>query len=935
MKSIQTKLIFVISAILLVVVASFLLSSTGMTNAMLNNDSDRILLSAADYYANIIDDNFRSTEQSVGTIYNYAIKRAQTYRDFLYDSQERDRYTYDVSELGKSIAENTRGAMAVYLRYNPVDYGPISGFWYTINLNDSSWQPSIPTDMSLYEPDDVEHVGWYYIPVSTGRSMWMDPYYNANLGVDMISYIIPYYFEGYEVGIIGMDISMELLEESVAEVTVYENGRAFLISTDGDLIYHEDYPQGIDFENLSTQEQKYFSDVLNEELDVVNLFAGRDGTQQKLVLKELKNGMILGIYAPVSEINAPQSALLKQQLMLSVVIFILATVIMMLWVRSITRPLKKMTAVAEHYANGNFDEEMSVQGEDEIGILSRSLQTMSTSLKQQIEIADSANRAKSEFLSNMSHEIRTPINAVLGMNEMILRDTKDKKILDYAGNVRSAGRTLLSLVNTILDFSKIESGKMEILPVVYDTASLINNLVNSISERARDKGLKLNIRIDETIPSVLFGDDVRVSQVIMNLLTNAVKYTKEGSVTLSISTDSRTEEEIRLAVKVSDTGIGIRREDMDKLFESFARIEEKRNRNIEGTGLGMAIVSRLLQMMDSKLEVESTYGEGSAFSFVIKQKIIDQEPLGDYRERVRENQSRQSEEECPRMEGARILVVDDYDMNLSVMRNFLGLYGIVPDLAASGTEAIEAVNRKDYHIIFLDHMMPGLDGIETLARLKEYHLIKEGMVVIALTANAVVGARDTYMQAGFDDYLTKPIEVKKLEETLLHYLPKDLVHYDKPPETPAEEEKAGEEEVSDDTETPKIEEADDDAFAAALEKMGISVEEGLVYSADSMEIYREVLASFVEKSAERGDDLAADFEKKDWKAYQILVHSFKSGSRTVGAMEVSEQARALEMAAKEGDTAYVEEHHAAFLERYRKLTEGIRDLLKKQPDQRV
>ena len=935
MKSIQTKLIFVISAILLVVVASFLLSSTGMTNAMLNNDSDRILLSAADYYANIIDDNFRSTEQSVGTIYNYAIKRAQTYRDFLYDSQERDRYTYDVSELGKSIAENTRGAMAVYLRYNPVDYGPISGFWYTINLNDSSWQPSIPTDMSLYEPDDVEHVGWYYIPVSTGRSMWMDPYYNANLGVDMISYIIPYYFEGYEVGIIGMDISMELLEESVAEVTVYENGRAFLISTDGDLIYHEDYPQGIDFENLSTQEQKYFSDVLNEELDVVNLFAGRDGTQQKLVLKELKNGMILGIYAPVSEINAPQSALLKQQLMLSVVIFILATVIMMLWVRSITRPLKKMTAVAEHYANGNFDEEMSVQGEDEIGILSRSLQTMSTSLKQQIEIADSANRAKSEFLSNMSHEIRTPINAVLGMNEMILRDTKDKKILDYAGNVRSAGRTLLSLVNTILDFSKIESGKMEILPVVYDTASLINNLVNSISERARDKGLKLNIRIDETIPSVLFGDDVRVSQVIMNLLTNAVKYTKEGSVTLSISTDSRTEEEIRLAVKVSDTGIGIRREDMDKLFESFARIEEKRNRNIEGTGLGMAIVSRLLQMMDSKLEVESTYGEGSAFSFVIKQKIIDQEPLGDYRERVRENQSRQSEEECPRMEGARILVVDDYDMNLSVMRNFLGLYGIVPDLAASGTEAIEAVNRKDYHIIFLDHMMPGLDGIETLARLKEYHLIKEGMVVIALTANAVVGARDTYMQAGFDDYLTKPIEVKKLEETLLHYLPKDLVHYDKPPETPAEEEKAGEEEVSDDTETPKIEETDDDAFAAALEKMGISVEEGLVYSADSMEIYREVLASFVEKSAERGDDLAADFEKKDWKAYQILVHSFKSGSRTVGAMEVSEQARALEMAAKEGDTAYVEEHHAAFLERYRKLTEGIRDLLKKQPDQRV
>ena len=930
MKSIQTKLIFVISAILLVVVTAFLISSTVQTNAMLNDDSERILLSTADYYANIIDDNFRSTEQSVGTIYNYAIKRAQTYRDFLHDSQERDRYTYDVSELGKSIAENTRGAMAVYLRYNPVDYGPISGFWYTINLNDNSWQPSVPTDMSLYEADDVEHVGWYYIPVTTGKPMWMDPYYNANLGVNMISYIIPYYFEGYEVGIIGMDISMELLEESVAEVSVYDNGRAFLISTDGDLIYHEDYPRGKSFEDLSSEEQKYFSDVLSEELDVVNLFAGRDGTQQKLVLKELKNGMILGIYVPVSEINAPQSALRRQQLLISAVIFILATVIMMLWVRSITGPLKKMTSVAEQYANGNFDEEMSVQGEDEIGILSRSLQTMSSSLKQQIELADSANRAKSEFLSNMSHEIRTPINAVLGMNEMILRDAKDKKILDYAGDVRSAGRTLLSLVNTILDFSKIESGKMEILPVVYDTASLVNNLVNSISERARDKGLKLVTAIDETMPCTMFGDDVRLSQVIMNLLTNAVKYTKEGKVTLSIKTKSRTEEEIELAVEVRDTGIGIRREDMDKLFESFERLEEKRNRNIEGTGLGMAIVSRLLQMMDSKLEVESKYGEGSCFSFVIKQRIIDAEPLGDYRERIRENQSRESEEECPRMEGARILVVDDYDMNLSVMRNFLGLYGIVPDLAVSGAEAIEAVNRKPYHIIFLDHMMPGLDGIETLARLREYHLLREGMIVIALTANAVVGARETYIEAGFDDYLTKPIEVKKLEETLLHYLPKELVHYDTAHGTDTET--AG---TPEGEEASEEEPAADDVLAEGLEKLGVSVSDGLVYSADSMEIYREVLASFVEKSAERGDSLAADFEKKDWKAYQILVHSFKSGAKTVGAMEVSGQAKELEMAAKEENAAYIEEHHDSFLKQYRELTEGIRSLLAKQPDQRV
>ena len=387
-RSNQTKLILVISAIIIVVVGTFTISATLMTNVILNSDSQSILSAVADYYANVIDDNFRSTEQSVDTIFNYANKRAETYTAFLDDDLERDRYTYDVSELGKSIADNTRGAMSVYLRYNPDDYDPISGFWYTINLEDNSWQPSVPTDMSKYDKDDLEHVGWYYIPVASKHAMWMDPYYNANLGVNMISYIIPYFYDGKTVGIIGMDISMDLLKEAVSEVSVYETGRAFLIDKKGNVIYHEAYPEGESYENLSQSERQYFENVLQLEPDNPDLFQSLDGQQQKLILKELKNGMVLGIYAPLQEINTPQRNLLKQQIILSIVILVLAVLVSLLWVRSVIRPLKKMTSVAEHYADGDFREEMGVRGKDEIGILSRSLQTMSTSLQKQIRLEE-------------------------------------------------------------------------------------------------------------------------------------------------------------------------------------------------------------------------------------------------------------------------------------------------------------------------------------------------------------------------------------------------------------------------------------------------------------------------------------------------------------------------------------------------------------------
>ena len=898
MKSIQTKLILVISAIIIVVVGVFLLISTSRTNAILNDDSQDILISVADHYANIIDDNFRSTEQSVDTIYNYAGKRAETYTAFLDNEEERKHYTYDVSELGKSIAENTRGAMSVYLRYNPEKYGSTGGFWYTIDLTDHTWHPSVPTDMSLYAKDDLEHVGWYYIPVAAGRPMWMDPYYNANLGVSMLSYIIPYYHRGHTVGIIGMDISMDLLKEAVSKVEVYQTGRAFLIDRKGNVIYHEAYPDGANFKSLSAQEQAYFQSVLRMGMNSPDLFRALDGSQQKLILKELKNGMILGIYAPLQEINQPQRNLLTCLLGISALILALAIIVSLLWVRSITRPLQKMTSVAERYAEGDFSEEIQVHSQDEIGILSRSLQTMSTSLQEQIRLADSANKAKSDFLANMSHEIRTPINAILGMNEMILHEAQERRILDYSFNIKAAGKTLLSLVNTILDFSKIEDGKMEIIPVTYNMASAINNLVNSIQSRAMDKGLSFVVDVDENLPSVLWGDDIRITQVIMNLLTNAVKYTEKGTITFRVREQGREGEFVDLFFSVRDTGIGIRHEDIDRLFETFERIEEKRNRNIEGTGLGMAIVNRLLPMMGSALRVESVYGEGSEFSFVLRQKIVDASPIGNYAERLRSSKENGEDQAVLSAPDAQVLVVDDNETNLIVAENLLRLNGIVPELAGSGQEAIDKIREKDYDIVFLDHMMPKMDGIETLHELRRQKLLRPDTKVVALTANAIVGAKESYLAEGFDDYLSKPIEFPDLEALLLRWLP---------------EKKA----------VPVVKEEPDEDYHV-LQDAGIDSDTGLRYCHNDGDFYRSVLQNYAQSAADRKRDIQEAFDMQDWKNYSIGVHALKSTSKTIGATSLSEFAARMEAAGKEENRELIEKDASRLMEEYDKVVAAIR-----------
>lgn len=391
------------------------------------------------------------------------------------------------------------------------------------------------------------------------------------------------------------------------------------------------------------------------------------------------------------------------------------------------------------------------------------------------EEAESANRAKSQFLARMSHEIRTPINAVIGMNEMILRESSESEIVKYAHDIKNSTNTLLGLINEILDSSKIESGKMEIISDNYEIKNLICDLYNMISIKAKDKGLKLVFDIDPNIPTEYLGDDMRIRQILVNLLTNAVKYTIEGTVTMTVTGKIDGENAI-LHYSVKDTGIGIKEEDLGKLFVQFERIEESRNRHIEGTGLGMNIAQQLLVLMGSELKVKSEYGKGSEFYFDIVQKIINSEQLGDFNEK----NIREIKEEANAISfiapDAKILVVDDNAMNRKVFKGLLKETQIKVYEAGSGDLCLTMLQKLNVDIVFLDYMMPIMDGVETLHLIKEKNLCSNTPIIM-LTADAVVGAKEQYLNEGFDDYLSKPIMPDKLYRMILDYLPEKLVFF--------------------------------------------------------------------------------------------------------------------------------------------------------------
>lgn len=393
-------------------------------------------------------------------------------------------------------------------------------------------------------------------------------------------------------------------------------------------------------------------------------------------------------------------------------------------------------------------------------------------LKEEKLQAENANRAKSNFLANMSHEIRTPMNAIIGMDEMILRDTKDMTIRKYAANIKSAGKTLLSVIDDILDLTKIESGKLELNPGDYDITSVLYDVANMTIPRAKEKGLTYRLLADWDIPSSLYGDEIRVRQIMLNIITNAIKYTEVGEVEAKVSYDHDKE---RLLLTVSDTGIGMRPEELSMLYQSFQKLEETQNRNNEGTGLGLLITRELVELMHGTIEAKSEFGVGSTFYVAIDQKAINEEPIGDFTDSLNESIDNMTAYRSTLVAPeARILLVDDNEMNLEVVCAMLSDTRMKLTTATSGAECIQCMLESDFDMVLIDQMMPDMSGIDTLHVIQREGLAKETPIIV-LTADAIVGAKESYLKEGFTDYLFKPVMRQELDDMFLKYLKRGLI----------------------------------------------------------------------------------------------------------------------------------------------------------------
>ncbi len=552
-------------------------------------------------------------------------------------------------------------------------------------------------------------------------------------------------------------------------------------------------------------------------------------------------------------------------------------------------------------------------------------------LKHNRELEGMRIQAKNEFLTNMSHEIRTPVNAIIGMDEMILREDINDRIEEYAYNIQSSGQMLLALVNDVLDFSTIEAGRMTITKEAYRLDEALNDLIHLLSYRAEKKGLEIRLDVDEDLPRSLCGDLLRIKQIISNLLTNAIKYTDQGYVKLSVgggiadknkfpvkgeaaltngqpAKEEREDAEIlMLEISVEDTGIGIRTEDMDKLFGSFTRLDQEKNRAVEGTGLGLNITKKLVDMMDGEISVESAYGTGTTFTVRIPQQIVDRHPIGNfnkaYLRRMKRSQRYRETFTAPE---ACILSVDDNEMNQKVIKGLLKDTRIQIDAAMSGREALELCRDKKYDLIFMDLVMPDMDGIETLRLLREREEIDAP--VIMLSANVSDAAED-YLSQGFDDRLAKPVVAEQLEKILRAYIPKEKIHSASKviPKQP----NAGRDE-------DKITEYD----GRYIDKRA-----GLVYCGGSEEMYQVILDTFRKQKDRYHNGLKGYFAKNDWKNYAILTHSLKSTALTIGAKSLSEQAKRHETAAKTKDAKTIRENFEALLALYDGVLDEIGEMI--------
>ncbi|GMO25756.1 MAG: hypothetical protein Ta2F_01160 [Termitinemataceae bacterium] len=734
--------------------------------------------------------------------------------------------------------------------------------------------------------------------------------------------------------------------------------QSFVMDYSGNVIIHPD------MRSLGDDSALNWHYMMDPQLDrLQTLYTGANGIEYFTAYQKIPR-LSLAVFTqiPRDVVYEGVRSTTRRNSYMSLVILFAAVFFAWRFSRGISKPLRLLANNAKRIETGDFAiDNLSVKDKDEVGLLTKSFIEMTNGLKsardelerlnagleetvkertadlsRQTEIAFAASKSKSTFLAQMSHEIRTPMNAIIGMSEIMRTDNFDEKQIKYFKDIRTMSRALLNIINDILDISKIESGKLGLVPIHYSLHDLFDNICTISRFAASGKQLELNYIKAEGLPDIVYGDDIRVRQIFTNIVNNAIKYTPKGSVTFTLSHGKKNDndKEDYIIAEVKDTGIGIKEENMGKLFGSYQQFDAEKNRGIIGTGLGLTITKQLLDIMNGTVEVASVYGQGTTFTIyipLVKGNAAFVKRAGDASHFVTAR------------DGANIniLVTDDSEINLTVALGFLEKHKIKADTALGGMIALEKIRQKDYDLVFMDHMMPDIDGIETTHRIRAQG---KTVPIIALSANAVGDARDNFLSAGMNDFITKPIEADALNEVLAKFLPKEKIeigkYKDQAPSTPSPAPSEPVKHIDEEQEAQNAQEAqdnqdnqDDDKVYSQLKKIpGLNVEAGLVNTANDKNIYYKALKQFCRLLDERTTELTRACKDEDWSNYSITAHAFKGITTTLGHEKLGEMAKELEMAGKAaavslGDSNYTDlcgyENAEAGAEICRKKTDSL------------